>query len=59
MYKRQIHDHVAHALYPAGNRSAAERLAIGAVGGYGRAEMAPYSDVDIAFITPARRTAWC
>ena len=56
---RVIHDHVAHALYPAGNRSAAERLAIGAVGGYGRAEMAPYSDVDIAFITPARRTAWC
>jgi [protein-PII] uridylyltransferase len=56
---RVIHDHVAVHDYLRANPSAAERLAIAAVGGYGRAEMAPFSDVDIAFITPERRTAWC
>ncbi len=55
---RLIFDHVAGNLYPAGNRSASERIALLAVGGYGRGEMAPHSDVDIAFITPYKRTAW-
>ncbi len=54
-----IHDHVTTHLYPVPNRTAAERLAILAVGGYGRAEMAPHSDIDIAFITPMRRSPWC
>lgn len=56
---RVIHDHVITHVYPVGNRSAAERLSVLAVGGYGRAEMAPHSDVDIAFITPTRRAPWC
>jgi [protein-PII] uridylyltransferase len=56
---RVIHDHVITAVYPSGNRSAGERLTIMAVGGYGRGEMAPHSDVDIAFITPGKQTAWC
>lgn len=56
---RLVHDHVVRDVYPPGNRSAAERLAIMAVGGYGRAEMAPQSDVDIAFLTPVKGTAWC
>ncbi|MCA1660886.1 MAG: [protein-PII] uridylyltransferase [Novosphingobium sp.] len=56
---RVIHDHVIGDLYPLGNRSTGERLAVMAVGGYGRAEMAPHSDVDIAFLTPAKATAWC
>ncbi len=56
---RTIHDHVIAAVYPAPNRSTGERVAILAVGGYGRGEMAPHSDVDIAFITPTRQTAWC
>lgn len=29
-----------------------------AVGGYGRAEMAPISDVDIGFLTPFKQTGW-
>ena len=49
---RVIHDHVVGDVYRSSNRSAGERLTIMAVGGYGRGEMAPYSDVDIAFITP-------
>ncbi len=56
---RVIHDHVTTHIYPVANRTAAERLAILAVGGYGRAEMAPHSDLDVAFITPMRRAAWC
>ncbi|GAA4048841.1 [protein-PII] uridylyltransferase [Parerythrobacter jejuensis] len=56
---RVIHDHVTSHVYPAANRSSSERIAILAVGGYGRAEMAPKSDVDIAFLHPSRRTAWC
>ncbi len=56
---RVIHDHVVEDLYRASNRSSGERLAIMAVGGYGRGEMAPHSDVDIAFITPIKQTAWC
>ena len=56
---RVIHDHVTACLLPPSNRTTAERLAILAVGGYGRAEMAPHSDVDIAFVTPMRRSPWC
>lgn len=56
---RVIHDHVTTHLYPAAGRTAAERLAILAVGGYGRAEMAPHSDIDVAFITPTKRAPWC
>lgn len=56
---RVVHDHVIDHVYPAPNRSSGERLAILAVGGYGRAEMAPHSDVDIAFLTPRKGTPWC
>jgi len=56
---RVIHDHVSTHLYPVAGRTQAERLAILAVGGYGRAEMAPNSDVDVAFITPGKRAPWC
>jgi len=56
---RVIHDHVIADLFPAPNRTAGQRLTLIAVGGYGRGEMAPHSDVDIAFITPVKSTAWC
>ncbi len=56
---RLIHDHVVRDVYPSNNRSTGERLSIMAVGGYGRAEMAPHSDVDIAFFTPTRHAPWC
>ncbi|MHA7820841.1 MAG: [protein-PII] uridylyltransferase [Erythrobacter sp.] len=56
---RVIHDYVTEHVFPVANPSTAERLAVMAVGGYGRAEMAPHSDVDIAFITPMKRSPWC
>ncbi|ANU06968.1 [protein-PII] uridylyltransferase [Paraurantiacibacter namhicola] len=56
---RTLYDHVVTDLYPGGNRSTGERIALVAVGGYGRAEMAPHSDVDIAFVTPGKPTPWC
>ncbi|MEM7666500.1 MAG: [protein-PII] uridylyltransferase [Pseudomonadota bacterium] len=56
---RVIHDYVTSFVFPAPDRSPTERLAILAVGGYGRAEMAPHSDVDIAFITATKHAPWC
>ena len=55
---RLLYDATTHHLYPSGNRSTGERIALIAVGGYGRGEMAPHSDVDIAFITPWKPTGW-
>ena len=56
---RVIHDHIVGDVYRSSNRSSGERLTIMAVGGYGRGEMAPHSDVDIAFLTPIKQTPWC
>ena len=55
---RLIYDYVTVHAYPAANRSSSERIAVLAVGGYGRGEMAPHSDVDIAFVTPFKRSSW-
>ena len=35
-----------------------EKIAVMAVGGYGRGEMAHFSDVDLLFLTPYKITAW-
>ncbi len=51
--------HVAmQKLHPRPNPTEGERIAVLAVGGYGRAEMAPFSDVDLLFLTPYKVTGW-
>jgi len=51
-------DFTVRRLYPLSNATAAERLTLIAVGGYGRGEMAAHSDVDIGFLTPIKQPPW-
>jgi len=53
---RTVYDHVSQRLYPTANLSTGERLSLVAVGGYGRGELAPQSDVDLLFLLPYKLT---
>ncbi len=55
---RLLWDFTVERLYPPNNATAAERMTLIAVGGYGRGEMASHSDVDIGFLTPWKVTGW-
>ena len=53
-----VHHVATTILHPNTTPTDAEKLAVLAIGGYGRAEMAPQSDVDLLFLTPWKITGW-
>jgi len=55
---RVVYDVATTRLHPLATPTQGERIAVLAVGGYGRAEMAPHSDVDLLFLIPYKITPW-
>lgn len=51
-------DAVTRYIHPPVDHGTAQTLSVIGVGGYGRGEMAPFSDVDLLFLTPAKITPW-
>ena len=56
---RLSYDFVTQRIYPNPNPTAAERIALVGLGGTGRGEMAPFSDIDLMMVVPQGRAPWC
>lgn len=55
---RHLYDYTVTHVFPLHNPTESERLSIIAVGGYGRAALAPGSDIDLLFVRPYKKTPW-
>ncbi|MEO5336004.1 MAG: [protein-PII] uridylyltransferase [Magnetospirillum sp. WYHS-4] len=53
---RTVLDFSVQHVYPVANPTKGEQLSAAAIGGYGRGELAPFSDIDLMFILPYKST---